>query len=295
MKYTIYSNGKSYKIPNQNIAFGNLIKAEWEKEIAIKLSDGDTLYLTKTLYDDSGWHTLLVSLESGLCCSAFYLDPANDCIAQCGDSGWMSSEWLLTDSDAILRIYKFGDYENTYDLDSAEVNDEKWCRKHGYLAAILKFIVDYDTNEEYWYIIDPNNPISGQNIYLPNMQDTLFISKWAKTEDGPGFYYTFESGAEGVGFFIPDGDIPNGYIESYEGWFGSTDFYAEGSRLLIFQCGDGLYEYFEYYKNDGIYWDDWDDQQATLDWMYEEFGIPIELSYDGTKWNLLQEGTRNDF
>ena len=52
MKYKIYSNGKYYKIPNQEVnTFGDLITAEWDKEVAIRLLDGDTLYLTKTMYD----------------------------------------------------------------------------------------------------------------------------------------------------------------------------------------------------------------------------------------------------
>jgi hypothetical protein len=77
-----------------------------------------------------------------------------------------------------------------------------------------------DDAENYFFrTIDPtgSKEFVGQTIKLPTIGDKIFISNVAQTQDGNGFYFTFDSGEEGIGFFLPDGDGENGFIESYEG------------------------------------------------------------------------------
>lgn len=295
MKYKIYCGDKQYKIPNIKLnGYGDLIKAPWEEDVAIKLLDGDTLYITKTLWEGES-PTLLFSLESGYCCSVFYDDTVNnDVISQSGDSGWICDWNTLGGFDAIIRIYKFGDYESVYDIEGdigSLIDSEVICRKHGKLVAVLKYLDGPDG--EYWRVIDPTASLIGQTIALPKMNDEIFISNMARVMGNElGYYYVFESGAESIGFLKDT--FSNTYLyQSQAGWFAPYRGPQEDDELVIYQCGTGWYDWQEYTGNSFTEFNHTD--PAVFEWFNSNLGKPLILRYNGTTWDLIQEGDRNDF
>lgn len=298
MKYKIYCGDKQYKIPKVKLnGYGDVVKAPWGEDVALKLLDGDTVYLKKDWdIDGNGMPVLYINLESGNCCSVFYSSPANGSVYQTGYNWICQNDILAGDSGDVIRIYKFGDESFIYDtgLESTDFYAENNCKKYGTLVAIIAFIYDND-GDEAWRLVDPNNvTYNGQWIDLPAMNDRLFISSMAYTEDGFGFYYLFESGAEGVGF-LKDAYSDSIYMESYEGWFGGERLPQVDDEIWIYQCGDGWYEFQE--DREEYFKDSFFDFQTVIPWFNIYLGQPIIVRYneDTHRWDLIQEGDRNDF
>ena len=294
MKYKIYSNGKVFKLPEAKlVGYGELCSASWDLEVGFPTLDGDILYVTRTINPDDDCPVIILSTESGAGCSAFYTSRANGSIAQ-SSHNWLGSWDLAGESGDVLRVYKFGEVEDLYDLswiDGNSLGDESYCRKHGRLVAVLVLIFDGD-DEGYWRLVDPCNLTHvGQTIKLTNMQDSLFVSNdFAYNCGEPGIYYVFDSGTEGVGWYYRNNKILG---QSYAGWFGdSVGGCCKGDEIYIFHCGQGLYEYFDWA---GSYFDDWGDREEAIAWLRSELGEPLIIRYNGSSWDLVQEGTRNDF
>lgn len=293
MKYKIYCNNKEYKVPSATVyGYGDVIPIVFGEDVAVRLWDGDIAYLKKDYADNGDDYALYFSLESGYCSSVFYINPIDGWIDQSA-YGWICSGDTFQEYGHFLRIYKFGEYEDIYDTEIGDnVYAEDSCRKHGTLVGILQFTTNVN-GEEVWRFLDPTIvQYNGQWLELPTMRERLFISSFAQTRDGDGYYYLFESGTEGLGL-IKDRDSTNVYAESYRGWFG--DGYPAADReLYIYHCGD-LYDFMDYHNAD--YPDNFFDFDG-LNSYFANYNIqPTILRYneDTELWYLVQEGTRYDY
>jgi hypothetical protein len=158
---------------------------------------------------------------------------------------------------ALIRIYKFGsttgNFSNIYDLagmGSFDPDDEQWCMKHGKLVGVIYFYAN-DADQYFFRTLDhkEKNSLVGQTVELPTLGDKLFISQWSKLHSETGFYITLDSGEEVIAFYAFDGDLDNGYMQSYQGWFGTDLLPSGGAELVLYHCGDSLYEF---YNNNDI-------------------------------------------
>jgi hypothetical protein len=117
MKYKIYSNGKSFKIPNQQLnGYGEVVLSPHDTEVALSLIDGDILYITRG-ESDFGYRLFTWSLESGCSTSLFYINVDYKSLNQFsqiyqGGFNYLSFEDLY--EPALIRIYKFGSTENGF-------------------------------------------------------------------------------------------------------------------------------------------------------------------------------------
>lgn len=292
MKYKIYCNNKEYKVPSATVyGYGDVIKAPWHEDVAIKLWDGDTLYIRTDDEDDGGSnYVIYTSLESGNAHGVFYISQDGS-ITQ-SSYNWVCSGEVLQNYGDYIRIYKFGDYEDIYDTEIGDNAGSEWdCRTHGSLVIILKFDRDAQGNNV-WRLIDPSiAKYNGQWIDLLTMNERLFISSYARTRYGEnGFYYIFESGNEGLGLLVDRSDT-SVYCESFCGWFGNCSP-NEDFDLYVYHCGEGFYETDLYGSIQDYY--DWDE---VNNFFLSQNIQPTILRYnaDTELWYLVQEGTRYDY
>lgn len=295
MQYKVYNDGKEYRICDaQTQGFGDVAVIVEDEYIKLRSNTGEEIMI-KSNYGTGNWDQQIdLAIQSGDAFSAFYINPEDLNYHQTGYNSFYEQDNLFIDSQYI-RIWKFDGYSDLYDPTdiSWAANSENECKKvGGVLIGIIKFIQKDGKN--YWRLIDPTIPqYGGTYIDLPTMQDTLYVSgNECGLESELGVYYTFESGDEGVGFYLERGT--NVIQQSYQGWFGSI-YPEQQDRIHIYHCGEGYYEYCDYFGLN--YNEPWQlpTNEEREDWFVHQFSTPTIIEYNGTKWVLIQEGEKNDF
>lgn len=302
MKYKIYHGGTQYRFPRTNTkitGYGDLIPVRNDGQATqIPMLNGDTLFIFRQVSDD-GCDTPLLMFDSdgGWWYSIFYNSISNQSVLQTSH-GWLCTDMLMQTNGDSIRVYYFGE-DAAYEGNEA-VGDEQYCKNHGTNVLTLKIVLD-EAGNEYFRVVNPDNlRYNGQTIALSSMQTTLFVSGFARVQDGTGFFCTFEDGSGGVGFVFDDGG--DCMCQSSSSWF-SGCAPMEDWQLHIFHVGYlNLYEYLDQTSGfDSV--TDWANDlglpypvtfQDYYELCQEDLGEPIILTYTGTHWELKQEGTRND-
>lgn len=301
MKYKIYHGGTQYRFPRTNTkitGYGDLIPVRKDGYMTqIPMLNGDTLYISREVSDDGNDTPALVfDSDNGWWYSIFYSSISNQAVQQ-SSHGWLCTDMLMQTTGDSIRVYYFGE-DAAYDGNEG-IGDEQYCKNHGTNVLTLKVVLDKE-GKEYFRVVNPDNlRYNGQTIDLPSMQTTLFISGFARVQDGTGFFCTFDDGSGGVGFVFDNGEC---MCQSSSSWFGDCSP-MEDWQLHIFHVGYlNLYEYLREVSGfDSV--TDWANdlglpQPVTFQDYYElcrdDLGEPIILTYTGSRWELDQEGTRND-
>lgn len=292
MKYRVYSNGKSYILPTQSIAsFGDKVSARAGGQFS--LLGGETLYIEPKQSD-----CINLSLKSGNEFIAYYTMPGVGSI-HTGHGSLYDRDDLYDHDNSILRIwnvgtsiYDFRDYFENKTGEQLEFSEEELKAGGAIIIGTIIYNIDSDGNG-YWRLIDPTPyKYGGQYFVLETVVDTLYISGEAGVHSENGLYYTFESGTEGVGYYIRDNQF---ICQTCNQYFGDCTP-QEGDTIKIFHCGRGLYEYFEEIGK-GTW--DWalsqDGLNVSYNWCYTEFGEPFILVFNDGKWILQWEGDINEF
>ena len=302
MKYKIYHGGTQYRFPRTNTkitGYGDLIPVRKDGYVTqIPMLNGDTLYISRQVSDDGNDTPALVfDSEGGWWYSIFYNSISNQAVQQ-SSHGWLCTDMLMQTTGDSIRVYYFGE-DAAYD-GYDEIADEQYCKNHGTNVLTLKVVLD-EEGKEHFRVVNPDNlRYNGQTIDLPSMQTTLFISGFAQVAYGEaGFFCAFDDGSGGVGFVFDNGEC---MCQSSSSWFGSCSP-MEDWQLHIFHIGYlNLYEYLKEVSGfDSV--PDWANdvglpQPVTFRDYYElcraDLGEPIILTFTGSRWELDQEGTRND-
>ena len=292
MKYKIYSNGKSFKIPGQILnSYGEIIVTPRSEEVAIKLDDGDTLYLTiDNDLDESGWNCIYFNLESGECCNLFYISPANATFSQASTSGWVCTEAIDLEYGDLIRVYKYD--SNWYDSNQECINDEASLRAYGATCVLMLKLEDEETDSKIkWRRIHPSSAqCAGQTINLPALDDKITINSLGTTHGEVGFYFTLESGTATCAYCFFDGVSAGYWQQTGYNWIGGIPY--EGTELHVYHLSYGdLYEFIDSSSLGEDY--EWALQNPTeFKAYFDNEAMPTILRYQGGKWILVQEGNR---
>ena len=292
MKYKIYSNGTAFKIPGQILnSYGEIIVTPRSEEVAIKLDDGDTLYLTiDNDLDETGCNCIYFHLESGECCNLFYISPANAAFSQASSSGWVSTDVIDIEYGDIIRVYKYD--SEWYDADQECMNDEAKLIAYGATCVLMLKLEDEETDSKIkWRRIHPSSTqCAGQTINLPTLEDKITINSLGVTHHEVGFYFTLESGAATCAYCFSEGVSAGHWQQTGYNWIGFTPY--EGTELHVYHLSyEDIYEFIAGSGMGGDY--EWVLQNPTeFKSFFNEEAIPTILRYQNGKWVLIQEGNK---
>lgn len=315
MKYRIYSNGKSYLLPEykEMHSWGEHIWTTRSEETLIKLDDGDILHLTiDNDSDGSGLNCIYFHLESGECCNLFYISPTNDVSSQASTSGYLCTTELYLEAGDIIRVYKYG--EELYEMASSLVNNEAVINSYGATCVLmLKLEVEEETGPLSdkticWRKIHlESTKCKGHVVDLPNLEDRITISPLAALNE-LGWYFTLDSGTASVAYYLPEGNYSGVWEDHYyqqtgQGWIGSASGYYErdydpnretNPELWIFlTTEEDLYDVI-----DRAGMENYEEVLNNPQNFTEFFGPnaqPTILEYANGKWSLIQEGARQGY
>lgn len=285
-RYKIIYGGSTCRMPNQLVGKYRRIFpiAPDVRTVCIPTSDGDILHLD--------WRTsnncpeLLINLKSGRGCSVFYKNINGDIYYQTGYHFLWHPDILQTEGD-LLTVYTFDGGDNTedmYDIHSAALQSEEYCRQYGTCIATLVFHTTADG--DYFELIGDfevhPSTLYTQEFYLPDIDTTLYLDRYALCTGGEmGIAYNIDSGESSVGIYVRAGEAD--LCTTTYGYFGADTITPTDGDLIYIYIGVNFYDI---YTGQGSTSDR--QNRETLWRNCSESGIrPVILRYRDGFWHMV--------
>lgn len=284
-RYKIIYGGSTCRMPNQLVGKYKRIFpiAPDVRTVCIPTSNGDILHLD--------WRTsnncpeLQINLKSGRGCSAFYKNINSDIYYQTGYHFLWHPDILQTEGD-ILTVYTFDGGDSTegmYDIHSANLQSEDYCKLYGKCIATLLFHTT--ANGDYFELIGDfevhPSTLYTQEFYLPDIDTALYLNRYALLRGGEmGIAYNIDNGDQSIGIYVR---ASMAELCTNQGYFGADSITPADGDLIYIYIG---VDYYDIYTGQGGTDDNWQNRD-TLWRNCSETGIkPVILKYRDGFWHM---------